>query len=384
MSAFSASPLRLSPVNTSGNTNTSLLKRDTSNASILSTPEDVENVQAFSNHHLDVSNEKVSISVPPSLDSPDAMPNSQDSTPTHANTAASSSEVSVVDLSEPSLVDLVTPDNANTAITNNNRQRPYPQGARETAADAVDICSGPEPNQDNITNGNIHNTLAIDNSSNNIGIDFSDENSDDDYAVSEEEDVEETQPEQLSPASQARRDEEESMALARQLMAEEAMASYQMGAEYLRENADNFSGEDLAALQAAMQEENPENADLQEQIDNDGEEGENAELSYETMLQIGERIGNVKEERWALIAGQEIEKLRTSVYDEATFNNRDKQECDDSELKCLVCQCPYETGEKLRHLNFTCNHTFHAECVDEWLKRKDRCPYCSTCIIPEK
>jgi len=59
------------------------------------------------------------------------------------------------------------------------------------------------------------------------------------------------------------------------------------------------------------------------------------------------------------------------------------EDCDDSELKCLVCQCPYEDGDILRHLSSTCNHTFHAECVDEWLKKKDRCPYCSTCIKAE-
>ena len=55
------------------------------------------------------------------------------------------------------------------------------------------------------------------------------------------------------PAERTSRDEEESIALARALMAEEAMAaSYAMSMDYLRNNRDQFSEEDLAALQAAM------------------------------------------------------------------------------------------------------------------------------------
>ena len=38
-------------------------------------------------------------------------------------------------------------------------------------------------------------------------------------------------------------------------MAEEAMLSYQQSTAFLRENASQFSGADLAALQAAMREE---------------------------------------------------------------------------------------------------------------------------------
>ena len=74
------------------------------------------------------------------------------------------------------------------------------------------------------------------------------------------------------------------MALARQLMAEEAMASYTVGAEYLRENQDQFSGEDLAALQAVMQEEDPNhpNADLADQIENDGEDSDGEEREFRT------------------------------------------------------------------------------------------------------
>ena len=59
------------------------------------------------------------------------------------------------------------------------------------------------------------------------------------------------------------------------------MASYAMSTNYLRDNADQFSEEDMAALQAAMAEENPENENNHngdeegdEDEDNNDQEGE--------------------------------------------------------------------------------------------------------------
>ncbi|KAF9578919.1 hypothetical protein BGW38_005053, partial [Lunasporangiospora selenospora] len=41
---------------------------------------------------------------------------------------------------------------------------------------------------------------------------------------------------------------------------------------------------------------------------------------------------------------------------------------------CSICLCDYEDLEELRHLY--CDHIFHKECVDEWLKLKRTCPLC--------
>ena len=164
----------------------------------------------------------------------------------------------------------------------------------------------------------------------------------------------------------------ESEALARQLMAEEAMASYAMSQEFLRSNADQFSSEDLAALQAAIEEEDP-NAS----IDEEDEEEVSQELSYDTLLRLGERIGDVKTERWAMRAQTEIQKLPIFIYE-----GHDKiVEHNDSTSKCLVCQEKYVEGDDLRLL--PCKHCFHIECVDQWLSAKDCCPYCRQTIISE-
>lgn len=160
----------------------------------------------------------------------------------------------------------------------------------------------------------------------------------------------------------------ESESLARQLMAEEAMASYQMSSNFLRDNADQFSEEDLAALQAAMAEEDPE-------VEQD-EEYEDGEMSYDALLRLGERIGDVKEERWALVAKQKIDSIPIVKF---TLDMAEGKDENHTEVKCLVCQFAYEEGEELRRLK--CGHCFHKECIDEWLGSKDTCAFCRKSIV---
>lgn len=185
-----------------------------------------------------------------------------------------------------------------------------------------------------------------------------------------EEDEDEVESEEDRQARELAESEE----LARQLMAEEAMASYAMSQDYLREHADQFTSEDLAALQAVMEEEDPNNL---EHYSDQEEEEESRELSYDTLLRIGERLGDVKTERWALKAVQEIAKLPTFLFEEGMDELKDQNDTTD---KCLVCQEQYvPRKDRLRLL--PCSHVFHIECVDQWLETKDYCPYCRQCII---
>ncbi len=164
------------------------------------------------------------------------------------------------------------------------------------------------------------------------------------------------------------REEEESIALARALMAEEAMAvSYHMSVDYLLHNRDQFSEEDLAALQAAMEENEP---------DEEIEEDEDGGMSYDMMLRLGERLGDVKSERWSRIAQEKINKLPTFQFAPESVKDKDENDCT---VKCLVCQFPYENKECLRQL--PCGHCFHRDCIDQWLLSKDFCPYCRKPII---
>ena len=181
---------------------------------------------------------------------------------------------------------------------------------------------------------------------------------------------------EMRARERARREEEESLELARALMAEEAMASYAQSWDYLRSNQDEFSEEDLAALQAVMDEEQNQhemelNAEAEEALD-DEDNGD----SYEFMLRLGERIGDVKTERWEQVAQQKIDCLPLVRFDPEVV--RRKTDVNDCDVKCLVCQEDYCKGDEMRKL--PCGHCFHKDCVDQWLLSKDFCPYCRTTI----
>jgi Ring finger domain len=189
--------------------------------------------------------------------------------------------------------------------------------------------------------------------------------------------VSSSEDEVISPVEQARRDEEASIELARALQAEEAMASYsaayEVSLDYLRNHQSEFSAEDLAALQAAVEEENNAN--------DDGDDGEDAAdvsgMSYDMLLRLGDQMGDVKFERWTMIAQQKIDTLPI-----VTFESVDEEKANDCDVLCLVCREQYEKGNKLRRL--PCSHLFHAHCVDQWLTRSsDKCPFCRTSVNNE-
>ncbi len=62
----------------------------------------------------------------------------------------------------------------------------------------------------------------------------------------------------------------------------------------------------------------------------------------------------------------------TEHSDVRPFRREDFPDAEDG--KCVVCLGEYEEGDQLRYLR--CNHHFHIECVDEWLKRQGSCPLC--------
>jgi len=42
--------------------------------------------------------------------------------------------------------------------------------------------------------------------------------------------------------------------------------------------------------------------------------------------------------------------------------------------RCTVCQENYQVGDKITHL--PCNHSFHRDCLVQWLHHRDTCPLC--------
>lgn len=90
-------------------------------------------------------------------------------------------------------------------------------------------------------------------------------------------------------------------------------------------------------------------------------------MSYEELLALGERIGDVKtglDEDKIL----KLMKQRKCMYI-STRNPKDME-------PCCICQEEYKLGDDLGTLE--CGHDFHTNCIKQWLVLKNLCPICKT------
>ena len=49
---------------------------------------------------------------------------------------------------------------------------------------------------------------------------------------------------------------------------------------------------------------------------------------------------------------------------------------------CAICISDYECGEKVKQLQ--CAHTFHEDCLRDWLEKNVTCPLCRTHVFQRK
>jgi hypothetical protein len=66
-----------------------------------------------------------------------------------------------------------------------------------------------------------------------------------------------------------------------------------------------------------------------------------------------------------------VDKLPTLVFSDSS---------DASTYECPICLCPFERGEMLMCLPCDSRHSFHAECIRDWLLRQNACPLCQKVI----
>lgn len=50
---------------------------------------------------------------------------------------------------------------------------------------------------------------------------------------------------------------------------------------------------------------------------------------------------------------------------------------------CSICLDEYSAKEKVRQIN-SCQHRFHADCVDHWFQKNSICPICRVSLLDEK
>jgi len=75
-----------------------------------------------------------------------------------------------------------------------------------------------------------------------------------------------------------------------------------------------------------------------------------SQLSEEEQVKIAKRMGL-------------IQHLPTGTYDGCKKNR-----------ECVICMVEFMVGDAVRYL--PCMHTYHVECIDDWLMRSFTCPSC--------
>jgi hypothetical protein len=90
------------------------------------------------------------------------------------------------------------------------------------------------------------------------------------------------------------------------------------------------------------------------------------ENSYEELLNLQERIGNVA-------VGVDKETLEN-----VTSKFQLKKIPEDEKL-CSICYDDFKINDKVRKL--PCMHLYHSNCIDKWLKNSKKCPLCQKEVL---
>ncbi|KAK3038425.1 hypothetical protein RJ639_030591 [Escallonia herrerae] len=96
------------------------------------------------------------------------------------------------------------------------------------------------------------------------------------------------------------------------------------------------------------------------------------DMSYEELLALGERIGNVS-------TGLS-EDLISKCLMKSIYCSSDQIQEDGS---CVICLEEYKNMDDVGMLK-ACRHDFHVGCITKWLSMKKICPICKACALADK
>ncbi|XVF50613.1 hypothetical protein PTKIN_Ptkin04bG0115600 [Pterospermum kingtungense] len=94
-------------------------------------------------------------------------------------------------------------------------------------------------------------------------------------------------------------------------------------------------------------------------------------MTYEQLLELGDKIGYVNTGLKEDEISRCLRKIKGSIMNDLAPNilvHTDK--------KCSICQEEYEADEEMGKLY--CGHSFHIQCIKQWLVHKNTCPVCKT------
>lgn len=94
------------------------------------------------------------------------------------------------------------------------------------------------------------------------------------------------------------------------------------------------------------------------------------DMSYEELLALEEHIGVVNT---GLPEESILKNLKTSARTTCSELDNSSEPVSQNE-NCIVCQVEYEEKERIGTLE--CGHSFHADCIKQWLLVKNLCPIC--------
>ncbi|KAG0479466.1 hypothetical protein HPP92_010237 [Vanilla planifolia] len=111
---------------------------------------------------------------------------------------------------------------------------------------------------------------------------------------------------------------------------------------------------------------NDQHRDMRMDIDN---------MTYEDLLALEEKMGSVST---ALPEEAFSKCLKRSTF-RTCYPLPGISRHNDDDVKCSICQEEYVLGEEVGRLQ--CKHTYHVECIHQWLRLKNWCPICKAPAI---
>ncbi|KAK9699688.1 hypothetical protein RND81_08G189100 [Saponaria officinalis] len=95
-------------------------------------------------------------------------------------------------------------------------------------------------------------------------------------------------------------------------------------------------------------------------------------MSYEELLALGDRMGTV--------STAVPEDVLTKCVKRNVFHGTTDCRENEDDIKCSICQEEYADGDEMGRLE--CEHRYHIDCVNQWLRLKNWCPVCKASATP--
>uniref|UniRef100_J3M9F4 RING-type E3 ubiquitin transferase n=2 Tax=Oryza brachyantha TaxID=4533 RepID=J3M9F4_ORYBR len=91
-------------------------------------------------------------------------------------------------------------------------------------------------------------------------------------------------------------------------------------------------------------------------------------MTYEELLDLEDRIGYVSTGLHDDEITRSLRMVKYSAFNPKNFVERN----------CSICQEEFEANEEAGRL--ICGHSYHVQCIKQWLSRKNTCPVCKTAV----